>query len=160
MEILVAIFTIAGVLVSTLMYFSREKARVTVCCTRCFPLAQKPESLREVEYTICCKDKQVENLWEIDYTLKNSGNRNIVGRGSRKSLVSEGLPLYTKNVRQILYIAVADNERMELRDNTLFFKQWLPGEEVLVKAVVESTGERPALYVDEHDIINAKVDVF
>lgn len=160
MEILVAIFTIAGVLVSILMYFSREKIRVTVRCTRCLPLAQKPESLREVEFTICCKDKQVEDLWEIGYTLKNSGNRNIVGRGSRKSLVSEGLPLYTKNVRQILYIAVADNERMELRDNTLFFKQWLPGEEVLVKAVVESTGERPALYVDEHDIINARVDVF
>lgn len=159
MEILVAIFTIAGVLVSIRMYLSREKVRVTVRCTRCLSLAQKPESLREVEFTICCKDKQVENLWEIGYTLKNSGNRNIVGRGSRKSLVSEGLPLYTKNVKQILYIAVADNERMELRDNTLFFKQWLPGEEVLVKAVVESTGERPALYVDEHDIINAKVDV-
>ena len=39
----------------------------------------------------------------------------------------------------------------------LHFKQWLPDECITIEALVESSGENPELYIDEHDIINSKV---
>ena len=36
-------------------------------------------------------------------------------------------------------------------------KQWLPDECITIEALVESSGENPELYIDEHDIINSKV---
>ena len=46
---------------------------------------------------------------------------------------------------------------VELRDNMLHFKQWLPDECITIEALVESAGEKPELYIDKRDIINAKV---
>ena len=82
--------------------------------------------------------------------LKNTGNQNIVGEGIQSSLVTKGhgLPLYTRNIKQIIQISATDN-----------FKQWLPDECITIEALVESAGEKPELYIDKRDIINAKVIV-
>ena len=101
----------------------------------------------------------IENLWRICYTLENTGNRNIIGEGAQSSLVAKGggLPLYTKNVKKMIQLSATDNNMVELRDNMLHFKQWLPDECITIEALVESSGENPELYIDEHDIINSKV---
>ena len=103
----------------------------------------------------------IENLWRICYMLKNTGNQNIVGEGIQSSLVTKGhgLPLYTRNIKQIIQISATDNSIAELKDNTLYFKQWLPDECITIEALVESAGEKPELYIDKRDIINAKVIV-
>lgn len=70
-----------------------------------------------------------------------------------------GLPLYTRNIKQIIQISATDNSIAELKDNALYFKQWLPDEYITIEALVESAGEKPELYIDKRDIINAKVIV-
>ena len=78
----------------------------------------------------------IENLWRICYMLKNTGNQNIVGEGIQSSLVTKGhgLPLYTRNIKQIIQISATDNSIAELKDNTLYFKQWLPDECITIEA--------------------------
>ena len=100
---------------------------------------------------------------KIRYWLKifgeNTGNKNIIGEGAQSSLVVKGggLPLYTRNIKKMIQLSATENNMVELRDNMLHFKQWLPDECITIEALVESSGENPELYIDEHDIINSKV---
>ncbi len=156
-EVIVTIVTILGE--ALLSYLLIEKVRVTVCCTESTLLTHKPEIqgitlFMQYEGTI-----SVENLWRICYTLKNTGNKNIIGEGVQSSLVAkgDGLPLYMRNVKKMIQISVVGNNIVELKDNILYFKQWLPDECITIEALVESSGEKPELYIDEHDIINSKV---
>ena len=65
--------------------------------------------------------------------------------------------MYMRNVKRMIRISAVDNKMVELKDNILYFKQWLPEECIAIEALVESSGERPELFIDEHDIINSKV---
>jgi hypothetical protein len=158
-EVIVTIVTILGGVVTLLSYFSKEKVRVTICCTESTLLTQKPK-IPGITVFVQYEDTiPVENLWRICYTLENTGNKNIIGEGAQSSLVVKGggLPLYTKNVKKMIQLSATDNNMVELRDNMLHFKQWLPDECITIEALVESSGENPELYIDEHDIINSKV---
>lgn len=159
MEIIVTIVTLVAGVVTLLSYLSKEKVRVTVCCTESTLLTQKPE-IPGLTFLVRYRDTvPVENLWRIRYTLENTGNRNIIGEGAQSSLVVKGggLPLYMRNVKRMIRISAVDNKMVELKDNILYFKQWLPEECIAIEALVESSGERPELFIDEHDIINSKV---
>ena len=65
--------------------------------------------------------------------------------------------LFLLRFRNIAFLLSTLNNMVELRGNMLHFKQWLPDECITIEALVESSGENPELYIDEHDIINSKV---
>ncbi len=159
MKDIASICTIFALLFAVYQYCSREKIKVTVCCVESTLLTQQPK-IPGVTVFVQYKDTTtIENLWRIRYTLKNSGNKNIVGEGAQSSLVTKGLglPLRTKNIKQIIQISTEDNNIVELKDNILYFKQWLPDECIAIEALVEGAGEKPELYIDKRDIISAKV---
>ena len=142
-----------------LAHMSRRKTRVTIYCMENTLLTQRPNVPGLAVFVKYEDMMPIENLWRICYTLENTGNRNIIGEGAQSSLVAKGggLPLYTKNVKKMIQLSATDNNMVELRDNMLHFKQWLPDECITIEALVESSGENPELYIDEHDIINSKV---
>ena len=142
-----------------LAHMSRRKTRVTIYCMENTLLTQRPNVPGLAVFVKYEDMTPIENLWRICYTLENTGNRNIIGEGAQSSLVAKGggLPLYTKNVKKMIQLSATDNNMVELRDNMLHFKQWLPDECITIEALVESSGENPELYIDEHDIINSKV---
>ena len=41
----------------------------------------------------------------------------------------------------MIQLSATDNNMVELRDNMLHFKQWLPDECITIEALVESSGE-------------------
>ncbi len=153
------ICTILALLLGVFQYYSREQVKVLVYCVESTLLTQQPE-IPEVTVFVHYKDTTpIQNLWRIRYTLKNSGNKTIVGEGPQSSLVTKGagLPLYTRNIKRMIQMSIKDNNIAELKDNVLYFKQWLPDECITIEACVESTGEKPELYIDKRDIIGAKV---
>ena len=114
-EVIVTIVTILGGVVTLLSYFSKEKVRVTICCTESTLLTQKPK-IPGITVFVQYEDTiPVENLWRICYTLENTGNRNIIGEGAQSSLVAKGggLPLYTKNVKKMIQLSATDNNMVE-----------------------------------------------
>lgn len=124
MEIIVTIVTLVAGVVTLLSYLSKEKVRVTVCCTESTLLTQKPE-IPGLTFLVRYRDTvPVENLWRIRYTLENTGNRNIIGEGAQSSLVVKGggLPLYMRNVKRMIRISAVDNKMVELKDNILYFR--------------------------------------
>ena len=75
--------------ITLLSYFSKEKVRVTICCTESTLLTQKPK-IPGITVFVQYEDTiPVENLWRICYTLENTGNRNIIGEGAQSSLVAD-----------------------------------------------------------------------
>lgn len=158
LDMIAGVFTIIGVLFTIIIkYALKEKVKVTVYCTENTLLTQKPE-IPGLTFFVQYKDTmQIENLWKICCTLKNTGNKSIIGEGNQSSLVTKGLPLCMKNVKQIIQISATDNSVAELQDNVLHFKQWRPEECITIEALVESSGEKPDLYIDGRDIINAEV---
>lgn len=156
------ICAIIGTLVTFLLaHILRRKTKVTVCCTENTLLTQKPNVPGLTVFVKYEDTTPIENLWRICYILKNTGNQNIVGEGPQSSLVTKGLglPLYMKNIKQVIQISATNNNIAELKDKHLYFRQWLPDECIIIEALVESTGEKPELYIDERDIINAKVTI-
>ena len=83
-EIVVTTVTILAGVVTLLSYFSKEKVRVTVCCTESTLLTQKPK-IPGITVFVQYEDTiLVENLWRICYTLENTGNKNIIDRKSTR----------------------------------------------------------------------------
>ena len=44
-------------------------------------------------------------------------------------------------------------------ESVLYFKQWKPGELIIIEAYVESTGVEPALCIDKRDIVDAEISL-
>ena len=87
-----------------LAHMSRRKTRVTIYCMENTLLTQRPNVPGLAVFVKYEDMTPIENLWRICYMLKNTGNQNIVGEGIQSSLVTKGhgLPLYTRNIKQII----------------------------------------------------------
>lgn len=99
-------------------HMSRRKTRVTIYCMENTLLTQRPNVPGLAVFVKYEDMTPIENLWRICYMLKNTGNQNIVGEGIQSSLVTKGhgLPLYTRNIKQIIQISATDNSIAELKD--------------------------------------------
>ena len=75
-EVIVTIVTILGGVVTLLSYFSKEKVRVTICCTESTLLTQKPK-IPGITVFVQYEDTiPVENLWRICIIRKSKFPQN------------------------------------------------------------------------------------
>lgn len=99
----------------------------------------------------------VQNLWQIQYVIRNIGDATLIGIGENKQLLSENLPLTIKNQEHIYSIAITQsNNEASLLNNRICFKQWRSGEFVELIAFVESK-ERPQLIISDRDIKDSEI---
>lgn len=99
----------------------------------------------------------VQNLWQIQYVIRNIGDETFIGIGENKQLLSENLPLSIENVEHIYSIAIAQsNNEASLVNNQICFKQWRTGEFVELIVFVESK-ETPQLIINDRDIKDSKI---
>ena len=99
----------------------------------------------------------VQNLWQIQYVIRNIGDATLIGTGENKQLLSENLPLTIKNQEHIYSIAITQsNNEAYLLNNRICFKQWRSGEFVELIAFVESK-EQPHLIISDRDIKDSEI---
>lgn len=99
----------------------------------------------------------VQNLWQIQYVIRNIGDATLIGTGENKQLLSENLPLTIKNQEHIYSIAITQsNNEAYLLNNRICFKQWRSGEFVELIAFVESK-EQPQLIISDRDIKDSEI---
>lgn len=99
----------------------------------------------------------VQNLWQIQYVIRNIGDATLIGTGENKQLLSENLPLIIKNQEHIYSIAITQsNNEASLLNNRICFKQWRSGEFVELIAFVESK-EQPQLIISDRDIKDSEI---
>ena len=99
----------------------------------------------------------VQNLWQIQYVIRNIGDATLIGVGDNKQLLSENLPFSIENKEHVYSIAITQsNNEAYLLNNQICFKQWRSGEFVELIAFVESK-EPPQLVISDRDIKDSKI---
>lgn len=99
----------------------------------------------------------VQNLWQIQYVIRNIGDATLIGVGDNKQLLSENLPFSIENKELVYSIAITQsNNEAYLLNNQICFKQWRSGEFVELIAFVESK-EPPQLVISDRDIKDSKI---
>lgn len=152
-----ALTTIIGFLLNCTTFFYKEQPQLEIKCMEKKIILDIPP-IKELRADIRYKDSiPIHNLWEIHYRLTNTGNINIIGESEHSLLLSQGLPLHWKNIKQILDIRIEDDSRVKIKGNTLYFKQWKVNECIHLTVYAESTGKVPSLQIDSHDIIDSDI---
>ncbi len=99
----------------------------------------------------------VNNLWLIQYVIRNTGDITIVGEGANCNLIGDGIKLYFGNHKVLSLSITKENNSAYLDSNTLLFKQWRQNEFVEISAFIESE-DRPDLRISDRDIKDSRID--
>ena len=100
---------------------------------------------------------EVHNLWRMQWVIRNTGDKTIVGAGNDSQLLNNGLPLRFSNGNQVLSLRINNsNNNAILRDTCLWFQQWRRGEYVELTAFIEND-KQPEIQVSDRDIVDSKI---
>ncbi len=141
------------------IYFYIHKEHVTLEIKEVsVQLLTEPTSTDNLSVQYFYKDTiPVQNLWQVQYVIRNIGDATLIGVGENKQLLSKNLPFSIENVEHIYSITIAQsNNEAVLVDNQICFKQWRSGEFVELIAFVESKGA-PQLIISDRDIKDSKI---
>lgn len=151
------IIGLAGLLLTAYQIFSKEETLIEIECKKTL-LTQYPDIPGLSAHLQFQDSILLTNLWKLYYTFRNVGDKNIIGEGVNTSLIGKGLPIYFENVRNVVAIFSKNDIAVE-DESVLYFKQWKPGELIIIEAYVESTGVEPALCIDKRDIVDAEISL-
>ncbi len=148
---------IAAGIVTIYFYFHKECVILEVKAMS-VQLLTESTSTDDLHVQYFYKDSiPVQNLWQIQYVIRNIGDATLMGTGENKQLLSENLPLTIKNQEHIYSIAITQsNNEASLINNQICFKQWRSGEFVELIAFVESK-EQPQLIINDRDIKDSEI---
>ena len=152
-----ALVAIVASVVSIYFYFHKEQVILEVK-TMSIQLLTTPASTDNLRVQYFYNDTvPVQNLWQIQYVIRNIGDATLIGVGENKQLLSKNLPFSIEHEKHIYSIIVTrSNNEASIIGNHLCFKQWRPREFVEIIALVESE-ESPQLTISDRDIKDAKI---
>ncbi len=164
MEILIRYIKTIGTLVAiaagivTIYFYIHKEHVILEVKTMSEQLLTESTSTDDLRIQYFYKDTiPVQNLWQIQYVIRNIGDATLVGMGENKQLLSENLPLTIKNQEHIYSIAITQsNNEAFLLNNQICFKQWRSGEFIELIAFVESK-ELPQLIISDRDIKDSEI---
>jgi hypothetical protein len=103
---------------------------------------------------------EVHNLWKVQCVIRNTGDKTIVGTGTEKQILSDGLPIYfnksEKNCRTLSARILNSNNEATLRNQKLYFQQWRRDEYVELMAFIESPYQ-PEVQLSDRDIVDSEI---
>lgn len=145
------------------LIFSKDTTELKILTIEKMQLTKIPE-IDGLTANYFYQDSLVNNLWTIRAVIINTGSKPIIGKGTKTNLLSDSLLISISDSVKVLSIAINDKNFpisiIKNKDNTanLDFKQWKYLDAVEIVAIVESFGKTtPFIYIDERDIIDAKV---
>ena len=74
---------------------------------------------------------EVHDLWKVQWVIRNTGDKTIIGTGPEKQLLNEGLPIHFNDESQMDYRVLSarissSNNESTINNQKLYFKQ--PGD--------------------------------
>ena len=145
----------AGVTIYVFIHKDVPKLEVQTISERLLTDATPIEGL-EVRYIY--DSIEVHNLWQVQYVVKNIGELTIIGQGTEKMTIDEGVVCnFSPQKANVISLKITNNNfGAELNNGQLNFKQWRKGEYVEIEAMVESIN-KPELKINDRDIIDANI---
>ena len=151
------IITIVGGLVAIYFAFYEKQVKLDIQTTTAENLTSH-ETIQDLSVKYYYQDSiEVHNLWRMQWVIRNTGDKTIVGAGNDSQLLNNGLPLRFSNGNQVLSLRINNsNNNAILRDTCLWFQQWRRGEYVELTAFIEND-KQPEIQVSDRDIVDSKI---
>lgn len=104
---------------------------------------------------------EVHNLWKVQLVIRNTGDKTIVGTGSGKQILGDGLPVHyndksNKNSRILSSRIINSNNEATFKNQKLYFQQWRRDEYVELVAFIESPCQ-PEVSISDRDIVDSEI---
>lgn len=102
---------------------------------------------------------EVKNLWKTIYTIKNTGDQSLYGKGFSDINVKDGvLQLFVNDCNKLLSIKMTTNNNGCILNNKgcLIITQWKPNEYAEIEILTESE-TAPTLQINPRDIKDATI---
>lgn len=100
---------------------------------------------------------EVYNLWKMQWVIRNTGEKTIIGTGNNSQLLTPSLPLNFDQSVNILSINITNsNNNAVLKNGHIWFQQWRKGEYIEVTAFIESV-KCPTLAINDRDLIDSEI---
>ena len=100
---------------------------------------------------------EVNNLWKMQWTIRNTGDKTIIGSGNNSQLLSNSLPLnFNKNIKILSLEITNSNNNANLQNENIFFQQWRRDEYIEITAFIESQ-EQPRIQINDRYIIDSEI---
>lgn len=113
------------------------------------------------------KDSLIDNLWVVDIKMINTGTETIIGKGSKKNIIEEDIPMKFSNDFKIVKVEKIKSDfkhRIKTLINTssefsLSFNQWRKEETLIYKFYLISKNNKtvPKLENIERSLINGDI---
>lgn len=151
------IITIVGGLVAIYFAFYEKQVKLDIQTTIAENLTSH-ETIQDLSVKYYYQDSiEVHNLWRMQWVIRNTGDKTIVGAGNDSQLLNNGLPLRFNVENQVLSLIINNsNNNAILRDSCLWFQQWRRGEYVELTAFIEN-GTQPEIQISDRDIIDSEI---
>lgn len=100
---------------------------------------------------------EVCHLWKMQWLIRNTGDKTIIGYGADSQLLNEGLQIRLDGDVRIFSIDITNSSNgATLKDRSLHFKQWRKDEYVEITAFIESDKE-PRIEISDRDIVDSEI---
>lgn len=151
------IITIVGGLVAIYFAFYEKQVKLDIQTTIAENLTTH-EAVQDLSVKYYYLDTiEVHNLWRMQWVIRNTGDKTIVGAGNDSQLLNNGLPLRFNDGNQVLSLRINNsNNNAVLRDSCLWFQQWRRGEYVELTAFIENDTQ-PEIEISDRDIIDSEM---
>lgn len=120
------------------------------------------EAIQDLSIKYYYKDTvEIHNLWKIQWVIRNTGDKTIVGIGSEKHILSDGLSIHFNNKShtgcRVLFARISNsNNGATINNQKLYFKQWRRDEYIELTAFIESPTQ-PELFINDRDIVDSEI---
>ena len=158
---LVRIATLISIIVGCVtIYFAfyEKKVKLDVQTTYAENLTEH-ETVQDLSVKYYYYDSlEVHNLWKMQWVVRNTGDKTIIGHGSNSQILSnDGIPLEFNADTQILSLVISNsNNGAILQNRILSFNQWRRGEYVEITALIESINQ-PEITISDRYIVDSEI---
>ena len=152
------VITIIGGVVAIYFAFYEKRIKIDVQTSIAENLTSH-KTIQDLSVRYYYQDSlEVDNLWRMQWVIRNIGDKTIVGTGSECQLLNEkGLPFHFSSNAQILSLNISNcNNNAILQNDCIQFQQWRKGEYVEIVAFIESD-VKPEIRISDRDVVDSEI---
>lgn len=121
--------------------------------------------IKNLDANFCYKDSVITNLWKLNASIKNSGSKTIIGKGTNKNIIDNYIGFKLNKGFRLIDFNISKSEfpnkiKKDSNSVSLYFSQWRENEKIDVTIYAEqitNVSEELKIICNERDVIDGEV---
>lgn len=166
-QILITISTFIGCIIAILSFINQIKPinpKIEILEISNDNLTNLPK-IKNLQSSFYYKDSLITNLWKLNVSVENIGDKTIVGKGQNKNIIDDNLTLKINDGFKLIDFSINKSDipyeiKNKLNEVDLNFMQWRTNEKIYITIYAEqinNKSEHLKLLLNEREIIDGIV---